>query len=466
MRVHAATRTEPRTATRPLPDPRLFPHASSCQAAGPLRIVSNSTSATPKRVSPINNLRHHLSLCANSLIPSPLSFAPNGFPSCPLCGPHRSLPSVPSAPFYFSFVEWKAQGNCVMFSPSSSPSQLPLINSADASFELEVHRRRAFLGHRHTRTPDDLEEVERALNSCRDSPEPDGSYLASFQRRLRNSCNEAAVVQGVMPKLVPIDQLLDREDVVTVPNQQWDKECSLPVPPSAQYRIPPPKPDQTVGLAASNFTAYETALAHLSHAARPIRSLSDLTFPLLTIEAKGDKGHNVCRSQNLHNAGVMLHQLLRLWEHTGNAEDLFGQSLVYTISITTQTCAVSHYWMESGPSGVAVYGRLFKSWTLNLQEPIDLGAIIRCIRNAIEFAINRGTGLIRERLELLEDELVHSSSPPCSPGCYKRRLVHLDGLPSPERESPTRRKTSHTRRSRRSDSRRFSSRRFSGNSTC
>jgi hypothetical protein len=437
----------------------------SRQAAVLLRIVSDSTSATPKRVSPINNLRHHLSLCANSLIPSPLSFAPNDAPDCARCGPHRPSPFIPTTQ-HISFLEWTAQGSCAMFSPSFSPSQLPLINSADASFELEVHRRRAFFGHRHTRTPDDLEEVERAINACRDSPEPDGTYLASFQRRLRNSCNEAAVVQGVMPKLVPIDRLLDREDVVTVPNQQWDKECGLPFPPSAQYRIPPPKPDQTVGPAASNFTAFETALAHLSHAARPIRSLSDLTFPLITIEAKGDKGHNVCRSQSLHNAAVMLHQLLRLWEHTGNAEDLFGQSLVYTISITTQTCAVSHYWMESGPSGVAVYGRLFKSWTLNLQEPIDLGAIIRSIRNAIDFAINRGIKLIRERLELLEDRLVSSSSPSCSPGCYKRRLVRLDRPPSPEIDSPTRRKTSHTRPSRRSDSRRLSRRRSSGSSTC
>src|SRR6201996_7805889 len=108
-----------------------------------------------------------------------------------------------------------------MFSPPYNFSDLPLINSTDPSFELELHRRRAFLGHHDTETPDDLDEVEHALNLSRASPEPDETYLASFQRRLRNSCNEAAVVQGVMPKLVPIDQLLDRKDVITVPNQQW-----------------------------------------------------------------------------------------------------------------------------------------------------------------------------------------------------------------------------------------------------
>jgi hypothetical protein len=358
-----------------------------------------------------------------------------------------------------------------MFSPTFNSSDLPLINSTDPSFELELHRRRAFFGHHDTETPGDLEQVDHALNSSRDSPEPDEAYLASFQRRLRNSCNEAAVVQGVMPKLVPIDQLLDREDVITIPNQQWDKECGLPVPPSAQYRISPPKPDQTVGLAASNFTAFETALAYLSHAARPIRSLSNLTFPLVTVEAKGDRGHNVCRSQSLHNAAVMLHQLLRLWEHTGKAEDLFGQSMVCTISITTQTCAISHYWMESGPTGVVVYGRLFKSWTLNLREPIDLGAIVRCIRNTIDFTINRGIRLIMQRLRALENKILAIPSPSCSPGCRKRRLRRRDGAydtassSSPERDISPRRRVSSMRSSRGLSSRRISRRRSSGSST-
>jgi hypothetical protein len=389
------------------------------------------------------------------------------------------------------------------WSSTSSPSSahLPLINSGDASFELELHRRRAFFAHDHehdSKAPADLEQLERALGSRRASPEPDEAYLASFQRRLRNSCNEAAVVQGVMPRLVPIDRLLDRENVMTVPNQQWDKECALPIPPSAQYRIPPPKPDQTIGPAASNFTAFERALAHLAHAARPIRSLANLTFPLVTVEAKGDRGHNVCRSQSLHNAAVMLHQLLRLWQLTGRADDLYGRSLVCTISITTQTCAVSHYWLEAGDAsgaGVAVYGRLFKSWTLNLREPIDLGAIVGCIRNAIDLAVDRGTALILERLHALEHNLssslppsppssslssspssspsssTPSSSTPSSSPSYisKRRLrrrdttYHPAGSPSPDGGvGSTRRRARSSRVG--TDGRRLSSRRSSGGS--
>jgi hypothetical protein len=360
-----------------------------------------------------------------------------------------------------------------MFSPPYDFSHLPLINSTDPSFELELNRRRAFFGHQDTQTPDDLEHVEHELSSSRTSPEPDETYLASFQRRLRNSCNEAAVVQSVMPKLVPIDELLDREDVITVPNQQWDKECGLPVPPSAQYRISPPKPDQTVGLAASNFAAFETALAYLSHTARPMRPLSNLTFPLVTVEAKGDRGHNVCRFQSLHNAAVMLHQLLHLWEQTGKADDFFGQSMVCTISITTQTCAISHYWMESGPSGIVVYGRLFKSWTLNLKEPIELGTIVRCIRNTIDFTINRGKTLIMERLAALEDKILSNRSPSCSPGCRKRRFRRKDiardlpSSPSPERDGSPRRRGLSTRSRRVSGSSSLSSRsrRSSGSSS-
>ena len=358
-----------------------------------------------------------------------------------------------------------------MFSPPHNFSDLPLINSTDPSFELELHRRRAFFESHDAKPPDDLDEVDQALNTSRASPEPDESYLASFQRRLRNSCNEAAVVQAVMPRLVPIDQLLDRADVLTVPNQQWDKECGLPIPPSAQYRISPPKPDQTLGIAASNFIAFETALAHLSHAARPIRPLPSLTFPLVTIEAKGDRGHNVCRLQSLHNAAVMLHQLLRLWEYTGNAEDFFGQSMVCTISITTQTCAIANYWMEDGPGRITVYGRLFKSWTLNLKEPKDLGVIVRCIRNTIDFTLKRGTRLIMEQLQALNDKILSTPSPSCSPSCRKRRLRHrssaLDAArsSSPELDGLPRRRGSSMRTRRGSGGRRSRGRRSSGSST-
>ncbi|KAF2670144.1 hypothetical protein BT63DRAFT_230794 [Microthyrium microscopicum] len=315
---------------------------------------------------------------------------------------------------------------------------LPLINSADPSFELELHRRRAFLVHdpkiTGSKAPNDLDDLEAALNASRSSPEPDEHYLVSFQRRLRNSCNEAAVVQAVMPKLVPIDQLLDREDVITVPNQQWDKECALPRPASAQYRIPLPKPDQTIGLAASNFHAYENALAHLSHSARPARSLSNLTFPLLTVEAKGDTGHNVCRLQNLHNAAVMLHQLLRLWQDTDAEDEFFGQAMVCTISITTQTCAICHYWMEREDGNISVRGRLYKSWSLSLNESMHLGSIVRDVRNTIEHTITRGKRLIHQRLSALELRLSSLSTPSTtstsstsgSSCSRKRRFIFID----------------------------------------
>ncbi|KIW01739.1 uncharacterized protein PV09_06915 [Verruconis gallopava] len=356
-----------------------------------------------------------------------------------------------------------------MFSRARNLSELPLINSSDPSFELELHRRRAFYIDNASHLPDDLADFEAAVNASRASPEPDEAYLASFQRRLRNSCNEAAVVQGVMPKLVPIDSLLDNETLVTVPNQQWDKECGLRVPPSAQYRIPPPKPDQTIGLAASVFSAYETALAYLAHKARPIKCLPSLAFPLVTVEAKGDRGQNVCRSQSLHNAAVMLHQLLRLWEDTNAEGELFYKSLVCTISITTQTCAVSHFWMVPGANGtVSVYGRLFKSWTLNLQEAIGLSSIVTCIRNAIDFTIKRGTKLITERLEALEAMTIYT--PPsscCSPSCRKRRSSDRDSYkcfysssPEPE-DTPLRKKVRITS----SQSRRWGRRRSSGSST-
>jgi hypothetical protein len=350
-----------------------------------------------------------------------------------------------------------------MFLRQRNAYELPLINSSDPSFELELHRRRACYVDDASHLPSDLLELEEAINAPRASSTLSRNRLSAFQRRLRNSCNEAAVVQAIMPKLVPVEDLLDDESIITVPNQQFDKECSLRIPATAQYRIPPPKPDQTIGLSSSNFTIYENALAYLGHKARPIKCLPGLTFPLVTVEAKGDRGQNVCRSQNLHNAAVVLHQLLRLWEDSGSATELYYKSLTCTISITTQTCAISHFWLEPNDLGsVSVFGRLFKSWSLNMQHANTLNEITSSVRNAIDFAIERGTKLITERLEALEQALRAIPSPSCSPSCRKRKLSDRDLYSDESDFSPTARRI---RLVSSSSSRRSSSRRTSGSLT-
>ena len=343
----------------------------------------------------------------------------------------------------------------------------PLINSSDPSFELELHRRRAFYADKASQIPSDLAELEEAINApCGStSLKSNDDSLISFQRRLKNSCNEAAIVQGVMPQLVPIEELLDDEAVITVPNQQWDKECSLRIPTTAQYRIPPPKPDQTIGLSSSSLSGYENSLAYLAHKARPIKCLPSLAFPLVTVEAKGDRGQNVCRSQNLHNAAVILHQLLRLWEDTGSANELYYKALACTISITTQTCAISHFWLEPSPSGSAtVRGRLFKSWSLNMQDANTLDEVVSSVRNAINFAIARGSRLITERLEALEQLLEATPRSCCSPSCRKRKFVDVEPCDDDSDDSI---RPHRLRRVRSSSSRRSSgsSRRSSGRSS-
>jgi hypothetical protein len=357
-----------------------------------------------------------------------------------------------------------------MFSRMRNTAELPLINSSDLSFELELHRRRAFYADKSSQVPSNLPELESAINTPRDCSDLDDQFLSSFQRRLRNSCNEAAIVQGVMPKLVHIDDLLDNEAVTTSPNQQWDRECSLNIPATAQYRLPAPKPDQTIGLSADSFSDYENALAYLAHKARPIKCLPALTFPLVTVEAKGDKGQNVCRSQNLHNAAVMLHQLLRLWEDTGAAADLYFKALVCTISITTQTCAISHFWLEPDSHGlVTVRGRLFKSWSLNVQEADTLAEIVSCIRKAIDFTLEKGTELIISRMRTLEDVLETIPSPCCSPSCRKRKSYDRESCEEDFDTSPRPRRLrlSSSSSSRRSSgsSRKSSGRMSSGRST-
>lgn len=235
-------------------------------------------------------------------------------------------------------------------SPSSSSStrSADTINAYSPHFETELRRRRVFfLRGRTEQNPIDVNDFKSFVSRARGSPEPTEEDVQRIRVKADRSRNEAAVVQSILPELLPVDDLYTSDDFETIPNQQWDKRVSLPVPaisvsvaddngsPSRKRKAPGsipgttrrmrlavPKPDQAIGISSESLTCYN-AREHLGHVCTPVAADSDLLFPFFTAECKGDQGRlKVSRMQNGHNAAVMLHNMRRL--HCAASNDAFG----------------------------------------------------------------------------------------------------------------------------------------------
>ena len=228
-------------------------------------------------------------------------------------------------------------------SPSSSSCSrsTDTVNAYSPHFETELRRRHVFfLRGRTEHNPIDIDDFKSSVSRERGSPEPTEEDVHRIRVKADKSRNEAAVVQSILPELLPLDELYTSDDIETIPNQQWDKRVTLPVPalpmhvadddgsPSRKRKAPAstrtsttsttttrlavPKPDQAVGLSSESLTCYN-ARTHLGHVCTPVAADSDLLFPFFTAECKGDQGRlKVSRMQNAHNAAVMLHNMHRL----------------------------------------------------------------------------------------------------------------------------------------------------------
>lgn len=129
--------------------------------------------------------------------------------------------------------------------------------------------------------PENLNDVQRALSSERNSPGPDIRTARNFSRRVCKSGNEGGAMQALLPKLLlVIDKLWDSRDDALSVNQQWDRRMLLR--PDLQPPISPPKPDQALGFSDNAFP-YPQAVLHLKPFIYPA---SSLTWPYLTVEAK------------------------------------------------------------------------------------------------------------------------------------------------------------------------------------
>ncbi|KAL2057954.1 hypothetical protein ABVK25_001571 [Lepraria finkii] len=142
---------------------------------------------------------------------------------------------------------------------------------------------------------------ERGIYFADDEPEKTPSNLDELTGAIFGSRapNEYAIVQSILPKIIPIEELSIDSEASTVPEQQWHRK--IMIDPNAKPLLKNIKPDRTVGWSKCMFEC-PRALKYLDSRACPVASNPGLAWPLFTAEFKGDKGDlKVARLQNLHN---------------------------------------------------------------------------------------------------------------------------------------------------------------------
>jgi hypothetical protein len=111
---------------------------------------------------------------------------------------------------------------------SFTTDSISTINAYSAKFDVELERRGIqFVDDEDEKCPADLEQFKPAISASRESPEPDDQEAKIVRKRILKSINEAATLQCLLPKFLPIFDIYDGDDLYIVPNQQWDKQNSL-----------------------------------------------------------------------------------------------------------------------------------------------------------------------------------------------------------------------------------------------
>ncbi len=329
----------------------------------------------------------------------------------------------------------------------ASDASTDTINAYHPQFETELNLRRIYCAEDELdQSPSNLGEVTEAVFAARKSPDPNETDARNFRKRIRKAPNESATVQSILPKIVPLEDLMDSDTASTAPDQPWHRRLL------SYHKLKPclatPKPDNTVGWSPNVFPYPKTSRL-LKDFILPVAQNAKLAWPLFTIEVKGDKGNlKVAKLQNLHNAAIMLSNLLQLRQACGKEKDFFHNVHVLSLELTTESIQLSCYWASRHSNGEASYhGKSLACWSPN--DPSGKGYIDarRCVRNAMEWVKNKAHPWIDSDMKSLETKLevdMSQITPPQSQSdqgnTRKRRLSRLRS------ESRTRARSSSSQR--------------------
>jgi len=138
------------------------------------------------------------------------------------------------------------------------------------------------------------------------------------------------------------EQWYDEPGVAWQHDQPWRKyvlSC-----PHMTLKLPPPKPDQTIGWTPKMFDKFNAGVLLTSapplgqKGARSLAAPNDsLHWPVFTVEGKGAAGQlRKARRQKLHNESIMVNNFLQLKEKVNAATPSFSRATVMSIELTAE----------------------------------------------------------------------------------------------------------------------------------
>lgn len=134
--------------------------------------------------------------------------------------------------------------------------------------------------------PSNLDELTKAIFAAREVPEPDDEAARTLRILMRNAPNESAIVQNILPEIIPIKALEIDKKTSTAPDQLWHRK--IMIDPNVKPFLTTIKPNRTIGWSRRVF-GYPNAVKHLDARMCPVAGNSGLAWAFFTVEVKGER---------------------------------------------------------------------------------------------------------------------------------------------------------------------------------
>ena len=250
--------------------------------------------------------------------------------------------------------------------------------------------------------PSNFGALKKALRKKRSDSGPDDTEARHLRTLMvDNANNKPAIMQKILPTIVPVGAL-DADDAnYTVPQQQWSRKIMIAA--NAKPALTAVKPDMTIGWSKAVFTQRK-AVGHLGAHACPVVAYSELAFPLFTVEVQGDRGSlRVARLQNLHNGATLLSNLwhIRQYYNKEREDEFFNKVHALSLQLTPESIQLSCYWAARRENGqIMFYGTQVRTWSPFEDDRFNKAYRYTC--NALEWVKNQAFDWICSALARLE----------------------------------------------------------------
>ncbi|MCJ1279656.1 hypothetical protein MMC21_007480 [Puttea exsequens] len=275
-------------------------------------------------------------------------------------------------------------GDSVASASGDSEASDGSLNAYHPAFEQALNDRYVFFFEgKLDELPNDLDKLQTAVFAQTSTAEPPEGQAGLVRRLLTRVRGEPDMVSQIMPEIVPFERLKREESTEVAVNQLW-RRC-LALDPDIKPSLATPKPDVTIGWNSEIFS-FQKANKNLRSFQSPVSLNNHLSWPLFTIEIKGEGGClRHAQLQNLYNAAVMLSNLRELMKAALKEAEFFNKIHVLSLELTVETVQLSCYWATCSKNGqVVYYGKALDSWGIRGNRDASFNEAYRCIHNAID----------------------------------------------------------------------------------